>query len=163
MRHVIDRLEVNVLWHNKTMYLTVALLIRWFTTPGVPVIHLEWLFGTLTHWDRDKMAANLQTTFSNAFSWIKMYKLRLRFHWNLFPRVQSTIFSIGSDDYLNQWWLVYGRIYASLGLDEDILIVTIALKIVILSLELTNKAVMRWKDSMKIYRSVKVTVRCIIM
>ena len=27
-----------------------------------------------------------QTTFSNAFSWMKMYKFRLRFHWNLFPK-----------------------------------------------------------------------------
>ena len=41
----------------------------------------------LTHWRRDKMAAIFQTTFSNAFSWIKMCKLRLRFHWSLFPSV----------------------------------------------------------------------------
>ena len=27
----------------------------------------------LTHWGRDKMAAIFQTTFSNAFSWMKMY------------------------------------------------------------------------------------------
>ena len=32
------------------------------------------------------------TTFSNAFSWKKIYKFRLRFYWSLFPRVQSTIF-----------------------------------------------------------------------
>ena len=30
----------------------------------------------LTHWGRDKMPAILQTTFSNAFSWIKIYKLK---------------------------------------------------------------------------------------
>ena len=41
----------------------------------------------LTHWGRDKMAAIFQTTFSNAFSWMKMFKFRLRFHWSLFPRV----------------------------------------------------------------------------
>ena len=46
----------------------------------------------LTHWGRDKMAAISQTTFSNAFSWMKMFKFRLRFHWSLFPRVQLTIF-----------------------------------------------------------------------
>ena len=46
----------------------------------------------LTHWGRDKMAAILQTTFSNAFSWMKIYKFRLRFHWSLFPRVQLTIY-----------------------------------------------------------------------
>ena len=46
----------------------------------------------LTHWGRDKMAAIFQTTFSNAFSSVKMYEFRLRFHWGLFPMVQLTIF-----------------------------------------------------------------------
>ena len=35
---------------------------------------------SLTHWSRDKMAAISQTTFSNAFSWMKMYEFR--FHWD---------------------------------------------------------------------------------
>ena len=39
----------------------------------------------------DKMAVIFQT-FSNAFSWMKMYLFRLRFHWSLFPRVHWTIF-----------------------------------------------------------------------
>ena len=47
-------------------------------------------FGTTTHWGRDKMAAIFQTTLSNAFAWMKMYILRLRFHWSLFTRVQLT-------------------------------------------------------------------------
>ena len=34
----------------------------------------------LTHWGRDKMADIFQTTFSNAFSWMKMYKSPLKFH-----------------------------------------------------------------------------------
>ena len=34
---------------------------------------------TLTHWGWDKMANILQMTFSNAFSWMKMYKFRFRF------------------------------------------------------------------------------------
>ena len=42
------------------------------------------------------MAAILQTIFSNAFSWMNMYKFRLRFHWSLLPGVQLKIF-IGSD------------------------------------------------------------------
>ena len=46
----------------------------------------------LTHWGRDKMAAIFQTTLSNGFSWMKMFKFRLRFHWSLLPRVQLTIF-----------------------------------------------------------------------
>ena len=45
----------------------------------------------LTHWGRDKMPAILQTTFSTAFSWMKMYEFRLRFHCSLFLRIQLTI------------------------------------------------------------------------
>ena len=41
--------------------------------------------GVVTHWGRYKMTAIYQTTFSNAFSWMKMYKFRLRFQWSLFP------------------------------------------------------------------------------
>ena len=33
----------------------------------------------ITHWARDKMAGSFLTTFSNAFSWMKMYKFRLNF------------------------------------------------------------------------------------
>ena len=83
---------------------------------------------SLTHWGRDKMAAIFHTTFSNGFSWMKLFKFRLRFHWSLFPRVQIIIFQhwfrywLGAGQatshYLNQWWLVYWRIYASFGLNE---------------------------------------------
>ena len=69
-----------------------------------------------------------QTTISIVFSSMKMFELRLKFHWSLFPRVQSTIFQhlfrywLGAvqatSHYLNQWWLVYRCIYASLGLNE---------------------------------------------
>ena len=50
-----------------------------------------WLQGS-THWGRDKVAANFLTTFSSAFSWMKIHELWLRYHWSLFPRVQLTIF-----------------------------------------------------------------------
>ena len=46
----------------------------------------------LTHWGRDKMAAIFQTTFWNAFSWMKMCDFLLRFHLTLFPMVKLTIF-----------------------------------------------------------------------
>ena len=39
-----------------------------------------------------KMDAISLTTFSNAFSWMKMFEFRLKFHWSLFPRVELTIF-----------------------------------------------------------------------
>ena len=84
--------------------------------------------STLTHWGRDKMAAIFQTTFSNGFSWMKMFEFRLKCHWSLFQMVKLTIFQswfrkwLGADEatshYLNQWWLVYWRIYAPLGLNE---------------------------------------------
>ena len=45
----------------------------------------------LTHWGRNKMDAISQTTFWGAFSWMKMFEFRVRFHWNLFLRVQLTI------------------------------------------------------------------------
>ena len=39
-----------------------------------------------------QMDAISQTTFSDALSWMKIYELRLIFHWALFLRVQLTIF-----------------------------------------------------------------------
>ena len=39
---------------------------------------------SLTLWGRYKMAAIFQTTYSNAFSWIKMHEFCLRFYWSLF-------------------------------------------------------------------------------
>ena len=50
------------------------------------------LIEGLTHWGWDKMDAIFQTTFSNAFSWMKIYEFRLSFHWSLFLSVQLTIF-----------------------------------------------------------------------
>ena len=85
-------------------------------------------YQVLTHWGRDKMAAIFQTTFSNGFSWMKMFEFRLKFHWNLFLRVQLTISQhwfrqwLGDDQatshYLNQWWWNCWRIYVLLGLNE---------------------------------------------
>ena len=74
----------------------------------------------LTHWGRDKMAAFSQTISSNAFPWMKMYEFRLIFHWSLFLGVQLTIFRhwLRKSHYLNQWWLIYWRIHASLGLNK---------------------------------------------
>ena len=71
-------------------YLTASSRYWW-------VIMIQWdpsqcTVKPLTHWGRDKMAVIFQTTFSNAFSWIKMFKFRLRFHWSLFPGIQLTIF-----------------------------------------------------------------------
>ena len=45
-----------------------------------------------SHWGRDQMADIFQTTFSNAFSWMKIFEFWIIFHWSLFLRVQLTIF-----------------------------------------------------------------------
>ena len=73
----------------------------------------------------NKIAAISVTTFSNVFSWMKMYEFCLRFHQSLFLRFELTIFQhwfrwwLGADQatghYLNQWWLDYLHIYGSLG------------------------------------------------
>ena len=80
------------------------------------------------HWVWHKTVVIFQTTFSNAFSWMKIYEFRLRFHWSLFLRVQLTIFQHWSrlwlgpyqatSHRLNQWWLVFWSMYASLGRNE---------------------------------------------
>ena len=84
--------------------------------------------GNKQCWGRDKMVAIFQKTFSNTFSWMKMYEFQLRFHWSLFLRVKLTLLQhwfrlwLGADQatshYLNQWWLVYWCIYVSLGLNS---------------------------------------------
>ena len=68
----------------------------------------------LIHWGRDKMAAIFRMTISNAFSLMKMYQFRLRYHWNLLPRVRLTIFQhwfrrwlgpvLAISHYRNQCW-----------------------------------------------------------
>ena len=42
----------------------------------------------LTHWGRDKMAVIFQTTFSNAFSWMKMNEFRLKISLKFVPKGQ---------------------------------------------------------------------------
>ena len=83
------------------------------------------------------MATIFQKTFSNAFSWMKMCKSRLWFHWSWFPRVQLTMFQhwfrwwlvtwMVTSHYLNQcwsivnlnqWWWDYKCIYVSITLNE---------------------------------------------
>ena len=82
----------------------------------------------VTHWGRDKIDSISQTTFSSAFSWLKMFEFWLKLHRSLFLRVQLTIIQhwfrqwLGAiqvtSHYLNRWWLVYRHIYASLDLKE---------------------------------------------
>ena len=41
----------------------------------------------LTHPPWTRWPSFWQTTFSNAFSWMKLIEFRFKFHWNLFPGV----------------------------------------------------------------------------
>ena len=43
-------------------------------------------YGCLTHWGWDKMADTFQATFSDAFSWMKIYESRLTFFPKLLPQ-----------------------------------------------------------------------------
>ena len=62
------------------------------STAGLGELPMPYRGSPLTHWGQGKIAAISQTTFSNTYSWIKKYEFRLRFPWNLFLRIELTIF-----------------------------------------------------------------------
>ena len=49
------------------------------------ISHMCWHLA-LTHWGQGKITTISQTTFSNAFSWMKIYVCCLRFCWNMHLR-----------------------------------------------------------------------------
>ena len=57
----------------------------------LPMISIPYIFAdltSLTHWGRDKFAVILPTTFSNAFSWMKMYEFCFKISLKFFPKVR---------------------------------------------------------------------------
>ena len=54
-------------------------------------LQIQTYVTVLTHWGREKFPKNF-LTFSNAFSWMKIYKFRFRFNWSLFLRVSLITF-----------------------------------------------------------------------
>ena len=112
-----EAVRVWMRWRSGVMKIWCLLWI-W-----IPYFHAEVFRGIpiLTHWGWDIMATIYQT-FSNAFSWIKMWKYWLGFHWSLFLKVRLTIFQHWfkywldafqeTSHYLNQWWLVNWHIHA---------------------------------------------------
>ena len=77
-------------------YIGFTLSVRPSACPSVRLSattwnNMEFICGTLTHWSWNKMDAISQTTCSSAFSWMKMFGLRLKFNWSLFLRVQLKI------------------------------------------------------------------------
>ena len=85
-----------------------------------------WYVNSLRPRQNDRYFAD--DIFKCIFFSMKIYEFRLRFHWSLFLRFELTIFQhwftewLGAGQatshYLNQCWLVYRHIYASLGLNE---------------------------------------------
>ena len=79
-------------------YLSHLSVEEWYKMTQKHIFHIDGLVqerhntSALTHWGRGEMDAISQKTFSNAFSWMKMYDFRLRSHWSLFPRFESIIF-----------------------------------------------------------------------
>ena len=61
----------------------------------VAITNTDWQCTTYKRasgWGRDKVVAISQTTFSNEFSWMKIYEFRFMFHWGLFLRFKLAIF-----------------------------------------------------------------------
>ena len=95
-----------VLWYQvdllSSIYLTFH-LVQYYSLALSSCMAVAWPFMfhvspytsyiiVLTHWSRGKMDAISQTTFWSAFSWMKMFEFRWKFHWSLFLKVQLTIF-----------------------------------------------------------------------
>ena len=87
-------------WHNDHNALTSPIILREWWPSGNPIQLTDLLIcpdgcalllnkyssiQPLTRWGWDKMATIFQT-FSNAFSWMKMYKFWLKFCWSFFPK-----------------------------------------------------------------------------
>ena len=75
---IVLELQIHVFDYTIFRFTASYLSIRWQYFNLVSNAYIT--YNALTQWGRDKMAAILQTVFSNDFSWMKMYKFRLKFH-----------------------------------------------------------------------------------
>ena len=119
IQHLLGRLY----WSDQVASWSRTVMDWWRDQVLLEIVYIEYsVVKSSAHSGRDKMAAISQTTIWNAFSWIKILKFWLKFHWSLFLMVQLTIFQhwsrywLGADEatshYLNQLWLDYRRIDA---------------------------------------------------
>ena len=94
----------------------------WWKWADFHITKHTWSPLCLTHQGRDKLTAIFQTTFWNIFSWVRIYEYCFVFtevcsfgsNWQ-YPSIVA--WSVPSHC-LNQWYLVYWRIYASLSFSE---------------------------------------------
>ena len=75
--------SISVEWRTVFFYIYSIAWILSYLNGNMPA---PWFTDTeklfiLIHWGLDKMATNFLTAFSNAFSWLKIYKFRLSMHW----------------------------------------------------------------------------------
>ena len=82
------------IWMLVLVYLSVAMsyypIDPWLQLFPITMVQSS-SHRRLTHWGRGKMDAISQTTFSCAFSSMKIAVFLLNFQWNMFARVQLTI------------------------------------------------------------------------
>ena len=86
---------IHTCLHSTAIYISRQLSLEWHHT--LKKLYIKELTDTLTHLSLDQMAAISQTIFSDAFSWMKSFVFRFKFHWSLFLRVQLRYSSMGSD------------------------------------------------------------------
>ena len=90
-RNALSWMKMPLIWHSTDLSAMVQNIIsqnwsnNWHRT-----VHKS--LSSLTHWGRERMAAISQTTFSNVFSWMRILKIWLKFHWSLFVSAQFKIF-----------------------------------------------------------------------
>ena len=71
---------------SKRVNITLSIYIPSFSNQtDHPYLQYKYL-RICTHWGRYKMAAIFQTTFSNEFSWMKMYEYRLQISLKFVPQ-----------------------------------------------------------------------------
>ena len=61
-----------------------------FVTDVIPYSCRHLSSSMLVNTLRPRQMAAISQTFSNAFSWMKIFEFRFKFHWSLFLRVQLT-------------------------------------------------------------------------
>ena len=84
--------QLMVWWCQASFNFTIKSSTLHFFYFMVSFLSLVHHINGLTHWGRDQIDAMSQTTFSNAFSRMKMNEFRIGFHWSLFLRFELTIF-----------------------------------------------------------------------
>ena len=102
-------IHTHVLYNNSLLY--VALTV-------IPIVFSRWVLPRCVLFQHivaeTRCPPFLQTTSSNAFSWMKTFEFQMELHWNMFLGVYLTInhhwlrqwvvAEQATSHYLNQWW-----------------------------------------------------------